>query len=76
MDRNIEMFMNIEKNLIHNKCLVMPNVYIQSDVDKSSRDRVKEIIKRHQGIVTGNCFLLFFKIFLCHSSSYSFNNGF
>lgn len=54
MDRNIEMFMNIEKNLIHNKCLVMPNVYIQSDVDKSSRDRVKEIIKRHQGIVTDN----------------------
>ncbi|KAI5740617.1 hypothetical protein M8J76_005574 [Diaphorina citri] len=52
MDRNVEMFMNVEKALIQNKCLVMPNVFIRSDVEKSVQSKVKEIIKRHQGTVS------------------------
>uniref|UniRef100_A0A8D9BMK7 SWI/SNF complex subunit SMARCC2 n=1 Tax=Cacopsylla melanoneura TaxID=428564 RepID=A0A8D9BMK7_9HEMI len=52
MDRNVEMFMNVEKALIQNKCLVMPNVFIRSDVEKSVQTKVKEIIKRHQGTVS------------------------
>jgi SWI/SNF related-matrix-associated actin-dependent regulator of chromatin subfamily C len=53
MDRNVEMFMNVEKVLIHNKCLIMPNVFVRPDVDKGMQARVKDIIKRHQGSVTG-----------------------
>lgn len=54
MDRNVEMFMNIEKALLTNKCLSMPTVYLRSDVEKGVAVRVKEIIKRHQGTVTGS----------------------
>lgn len=54
MDRNIEMFMNVEKALIQNKCLIMPNVYIRPEVDKNIKEKVKDIIKRHQGTITGN----------------------
>lgn len=53
MDRNVEMFMNVEKALVQNKCLTMPSVFIRPDVDKSNAVRVKDIIKRHQGTVTG-----------------------
>lgn len=52
MDRNVEMFMNVEKALIQNKCLVMPNVFIRPDVEKSVQTKVKDIIKRHQGTVS------------------------
>uniref|UniRef100_A0A1B6E9E1 SWI/SNF complex subunit SMARCC2 n=2 Tax=Clastoptera arizonana TaxID=38151 RepID=A0A1B6E9E1_9HEMI len=54
MDRNVEMFMNIEKALLINKCLSMPSVYIRPDVEKQVSSRVKEIIKRHQGTITDN----------------------
>ncbi|KAK7586055.1 hypothetical protein V9T40_003931 [Parthenolecanium corni] len=54
MDRNIEMFMNVEKALIQNKCLVMPNVFIRPEVDKATKDNVKDIVKRHQGTITEN----------------------
>lgn len=53
MDRNVEMFMNVEKALVQNKCLTMPSVFIRPDVDKNNAVRVKDIIKRHQGTVTG-----------------------
>ncbi len=54
MDRNIEMFMNVEKCLIQNRCLVMPNVFIRPEVEKGVKEKVKEIVKRHQGTVTGD----------------------
>lgn len=53
MDRSIEMFMNVEKALIHAKCLSMPNIFIHPDVDKIVQNRIKDIIKRHQGTLTG-----------------------
>ncbi|XP_050405747.1 SWI/SNF complex subunit SMARCC2 [Patella vulgata] len=49
MDRNVEMFMNIEKALIHNKCLTLPAIHIRSDVDRILVPKLKDIIKRHQG---------------------------
>ncbi|XP_054262815.1 SWI/SNF complex subunit SMARCC2 isoform X2 [Macrosteles quadrilineatus] len=52
MDRNVEMFMNVEKALIQNKYFTLPVVYIRPDVDKANASRVKDIIKRHQGTVT------------------------
>ncbi|XP_069673998.1 SWI/SNF complex subunit SMARCC2 isoform X2 [Periplaneta americana] len=54
MDRNVEMFMNVEKVLIQNKCLTMPVVFVRSEVEKSMQAKVKDIIKRHQGSVTDN----------------------
>ncbi|XP_046658694.1 SWI/SNF complex subunit SMARCC2 isoform X2 [Homalodisca vitripennis] len=54
MDRNVEMFMNVEKALVQNKCLTMPIAYIRPDVDKANASRVRDIIKRHQGTVTEN----------------------
>ncbi|XP_049864121.1 SWI/SNF complex subunit SMARCC2 isoform X2 [Schistocerca gregaria] len=54
MDRNVEMFMNVEKVLIQNKCLTMPIVYVRSDVDKALQGKIKDIIKRHQGSITDN----------------------
>jgi len=54
MDRSIEMFMNVEKALIHAKCLSMPVILIHPDVDKIVQNRIKDIIKRHQGTLTGN----------------------
>jgi len=53
MDRSIEMFMNVEKALIHAKCLSMPVILIHPDVDKIVQNRIKDIIKRHQGTLTG-----------------------
>lgn len=53
MDRSIEMFMNVEKALIHAKCLSMPVIFIHPDVDKNVQNRIKDIIKRHQGTLTG-----------------------
>ncbi|XP_050546490.1 SWI/SNF complex subunit SMARCC2 isoform X2 [Daktulosphaira vitifoliae] len=52
MDRSIEMFMNIEKALISAKSLTLPVIFIQPDVDK--KEKLKEIIKRHQGTITEN----------------------
>ncbi|XP_026812991.1 SWI/SNF complex subunit SMARCC2 isoform X1 [Rhopalosiphum maidis] len=54
MDRSIEMFMNVEKALIHAKCLSMPVILIHPDVDKIVQNRIKDIIKRHQGTLTEN----------------------
>uniref|UniRef100_A0AAR2M2D3 SWI/SNF related, matrix associated, actin dependent regulator of chromatin, subfamily c, member 1a n=1 Tax=Pygocentrus nattereri TaxID=42514 RepID=A0AAR2M2D3_PYGNA len=52
MDRNVEMFMNIEKTLAQNNCLTRPVVYISSDVDQKQASKLKDIIKRHQGSIT------------------------
>ncbi|XP_046396705.1 SWI/SNF complex subunit SMARCC1 isoform X2 [Ischnura elegans] len=52
MDRNVEMFMNVEKTLIANRCLVMPCVFIRPEVDKATAGRIRDVIKRHQGSIT------------------------
>jgi SWI/SNF related-matrix-associated actin-dependent regulator of chromatin subfamily C len=45
--------MNVEKVLIQNKCLTMPVVYVRPEVEKSMQAKIKDIIKRHQGSITG-----------------------
>ncbi|XP_061177984.1 SWI/SNF complex subunit SMARCC2-like [Saccostrea echinata] len=52
MDRNVEMFLQIEKTLVQNKCLIMPIIYIMTDMDKVILPKLKDIIKRHQGTIT------------------------
>ncbi|CAG2173906.1 unnamed protein product [Oppiella nova] len=51
MDRNVEMFMGIEKFLVNHKCFIEPNVYFAPEVDKQLVLKLKDIVKRHQGKV-------------------------
>ncbi|KAI1290154.1 SWI/SNF complex subunit SMARCC2 [Halotydeus destructor] len=51
MDRNVEMFMSIEKALVHNRCLVYPTVFVAPEIDKHTAAKLKDIVKRHQGVV-------------------------
>ena len=47
------MFLNIERAVIQNKCLVVPQVYIRTDVERSVREKVKSVINDHHGYITG-----------------------
>ena len=51
MDRNVEMFMGIEKFLVNHKCFVEPNVFFNPEVDKQLVLKLRDIVKRHQGKV-------------------------
>ncbi|XP_026039905.1 SWI/SNF complex subunit SMARCC1 isoform X2 [Astatotilapia calliptera] len=52
MDRNVEMFLNVEKNLVQNNCLTRPTVYLSPDIEQKQASKLKDIIKRHQGSIT------------------------
>ncbi|XP_054641034.1 LOW QUALITY PROTEIN: SWI/SNF complex subunit SMARCC2 [Dunckerocampus dactyliophorus] len=52
MDRNVEMFMTIEKSLVQNNCLSRPVIYLSCDIEAKLLGKLKDIIKRHQGSVT------------------------
>ncbi|KAL3836492.1 hypothetical protein ACJMK2_021921 [Sinanodonta woodiana] len=54
MDRNVEMFMQIEKALVQNKCHVQPAIFLRPDLDKPLVGRLRDIIKRHQGLMIDN----------------------
>ncbi|XP_069778157.1 SWI/SNF complex subunit SMARCC1 isoform X2 [Narcine bancroftii] len=52
MDRNVEMFMTIEKTLVQNNCLTRPTIYLSPELDQKLANKWKDIVKRHQGTVT------------------------
>ncbi|CAL8339213.1 unnamed protein product [Merluccius merluccius] len=52
MDRNVEMFMTVEKSLVQNNCFSRPVIYLSSDIEPKLLGKLKDIIKRHQGSVT------------------------
>uniref|UniRef100_A0A8C4DJQ5 SWI/SNF complex subunit SMARCC2 n=1 Tax=Dicentrarchus labrax TaxID=13489 RepID=A0A8C4DJQ5_DICLA len=52
MDRNVEMFLNVEKNLVQNNCLTRPTVFLSPDIEQKQASKLKDIIKRHQGTIT------------------------
>ncbi|XP_075758018.1 SWI/SNF complex subunit SMARCC2 isoform X2 [Pelodiscus sinensis] len=52
MDRNVEMFMTIEKSLVQNNCLARPNIFLHQELEPKLLGKLKDIIKRHQGTVT------------------------
>ncbi len=43
--------MQIEKTLVANKCLMMPQIYLAPDVEKLLTAKLKDIVKRHQGVI-------------------------
>ncbi|KAK5921708.1 hypothetical protein CgunFtcFv8_019050 [Champsocephalus gunnari] len=52
MDRNVEMFLNVEKNLVQNNCLTRPTVFLSTDIEQKQAIKLKDIVKRHQGSIT------------------------
>ncbi|XP_037310652.2 SWI/SNF complex subunit SMARCC1 isoform X1 [Pungitius pungitius] len=52
MDRNVEMFLNVEKNLVQNNCLTRPTVFLLPDIEQKQASKLKDIVKRHQGSIT------------------------
>ncbi|KAM6967606.1 SWI/SNF complex subunit SMARCC1-like [Aplochiton taeniatus] len=52
MDRNVEMFLSVEKTLVQNNCLTRPIVYLSPDLDQKQANKLKDIVKRHQGSTT------------------------
>ncbi|XP_077431852.1 SWI/SNF complex subunit SMARCC1-like isoform X2 [Vanacampus margaritifer] len=52
MDRNVEMFLNVEKNLVQNNCLTRPTVFLSPDMEAKQASKLKDAIKRHQGAIT------------------------
>ncbi|XP_078542357.1 SWI/SNF complex subunit SMARCC2 isoform X2 [Lissotriton helveticus] len=52
MDRNVEMFMTIEKSLVQNNCLSRPNIYLHPEIEAKQLSKLKDIVKRHQGTIT------------------------
>ncbi|XP_069735719.1 SWI/SNF complex subunit SMARCC2-like isoform X4 [Phaenicophaeus curvirostris] len=52
MDRNVEMFMTIEKSLVQNNCLARPNIFLHPEIEPKLLSKLKDIVKRHQGTVT------------------------
>uniref|UniRef100_A0A1A8I0G5 SWI/SNF related, matrix associated, actin dependent regulator of chromatin, subfamily c, member 1b n=2 Tax=Nothobranchius kuhntae TaxID=321403 RepID=A0A1A8I0G5_NOTKU len=51
-ERNVEMFVAIEKALIQNNCMALPVVYLDPMVDPELSSRLAGIIIRHRGIIT------------------------
>ncbi|KAK7794654.1 hypothetical protein R5R35_004445 [Gryllus longicercus] len=49
--RHLEMFMNMTSVLVHYNLLVMPIVFIRADVDKALANKIRDIVKRHAGII-------------------------
>ncbi|GFO31805.1 swi/snf complex subunit smarcc2, partial [Plakobranchus ocellatus] len=49
MDRNVEMFLQVEKALVASKAFVPPQVFIAPEVDKQLAGQLRDIIKAHQG---------------------------
>lgn len=51
MDRNVEMFMQIQKSLLQSKALVQPAILLRPEIDKILTCKLKDIVKRHQGLI-------------------------
>ncbi|XP_072532593.1 SWI/SNF complex subunit SMARCC1b [Salminus brasiliensis] len=52
VDRNVEMFVSVEKALKQNNLLSRPVVYLSPDLEQKQASRLEDIITRHQGSVT------------------------
>ena len=55
-DANVDLFREIEKVLVANKCWIKPKVLIHSDVDKDLKKELEDIVKRHDGSIVGKLF--------------------
>lgn len=51
-ERNVEMFVTIERALIQNSCMSLPVVYLDPTLDEELASRLTSVITKHQGTVT------------------------
>ncbi|XP_070840212.1 SWI/SNF complex subunit SMARCC1b [Chaetodon trifascialis] len=51
-ERNVEMFVTIERALIQNSCMSLPVVYLDPTLDEELASRLTAIITKHQGTLT------------------------
>lgn len=51
MDRNVEMFMQIQRSLVQNRVINQPAIFLRHEIDKINTVKLKDIVKRHLGIV-------------------------
>lgn len=49
VDRNVELFLNIERSLKEKNMLLLPKIYFSREVDSKQMAKMKDIVKRHQG---------------------------
>lgn len=49
MDRNVELFLNIEKSLKEAKHILVPQIFILPEVDPKVAAKLRDIVKRHNG---------------------------
>ncbi|XP_017310192.1 SWI/SNF complex subunit SMARCC1b isoform X1 [Ictalurus punctatus] len=52
VDRNVEMFVSVEKTLVQNNLLCRPVVYLSPELDQKQASKLKDIIMQHKGSVT------------------------
>ncbi|KAI4899833.1 hypothetical protein NFI96_016901 [Prochilodus magdalenae] len=52
VDRNVEMFVSVEKTLLQNNLLNRPVVYLSPELEQKQSSKLKDIITRHQGSIT------------------------
>ncbi|KAF5908104.1 SWI/SNF complex subunit SMARCC1-like, partial [Clarias magur] len=52
VDRNVEMFLSVEKTLVQNNLLSRPVVYLSPELEQKQANKLKDIIMRHKGSVT------------------------
>jgi len=43
--------MQIQRSLLQTKALIQPSIYLRPEVDKILSCKLKDIVKRHQGII-------------------------
>ncbi|XP_066934633.1 SWI/SNF complex subunit SMARCC1-like [Clytia hemisphaerica] len=51
VDRNVELFLNIERSLKEKSLLQLPKVFLNPDIESKQISKMKEIIKRHMGVI-------------------------
>lgn len=51
MDGNVEMFMQIQKSLVQTRVMIQPAIFLRPDIDKITTVKLKDIVKRHLGVV-------------------------
>ncbi|ROL45892.1 SWI/SNF complex subunit SMARCC1 [Anabarilius grahami] len=69
VDRNVEMFVCVEKTLIQNNLLSRPVVYLSPDLEQKQALKLKDIVVRHQGTVTEERSQATHQVYLSSSTS-------
>ncbi|XP_066531198.1 SWI/SNF complex subunit SMARCC1b isoform X2 [Hoplias malabaricus] len=69
LDRNVEMFISVEKTLLQNNLLSRPVIYLSPELEQKQANKLKDIITRHQGSVTEDRLQATHQIYPSHSSA-------